>query len=294
MGRVELLRRYRHFVLDCDGVLWHSAEAIAGAVEAVRRLRESGADVVFMTNNSTRTREAYLSKFTELGFDGVRVEDINTSGSAVAEHCQAKGFDKVFAIGETGLVDECRQLGIEVVQDGGSGDAMDDTEFARTETDAGVKAVVMGWDRTFNYRKLSLASLYLQGGAQLVATNPDASDKVGGRFMPGNGCAVAAVQYSVNDPYGERTTVVGKPNGKLIDSLLDKYGFKREATLMVGDRLDTDIKFAVNGKIDSLLVLSGCSTKDEADQAADEVAPTFVADDLRAALDEPLEPFQQG
>ena len=289
---VRLLQKYRHFLLDCDGVLWHSATAIRGAREAVARIRAAGADVVFVTNNATKTREAYLAKFEQLGFAGVAVREVNTSGSAAAEYCARAGLTKVFCIGEAGVTDECRALGLEVVADDAAGPAMDDAEFESTVLASGVKAVVVGWDRHFSYRKLALASLYLQAGAALVACNPDASDKMAsGRFMPGNGCQVAAIQYSVGDAAGQRTVVAGKPNGALIQALIDKYKFDRAATLMVGDRLDTDILFAQNGGVDSLLVLSGCTSREDLALGHGNSAgahPTYVAVDLFAGLDSDL------
>ncbi|GBG25780.1 Glycerol-3-phosphate phosphatase [Hondaea fermentalgiana] len=284
MGGRKLLDVYKNFVLDCDGVLWHSATAIAGSVEAVSRMRAAGKRVVFVTNNSTKSRQAYLDKFEALKFEGVEVEHINTSGSAAAELCKLGGHKKVFAIGEPGLMEEFKAVGVETVEV--SSDAktgMDEAEFENAKLEEGVSAVVVGWDRNFSFRKLCLASLYIQAGAKLIATGLDPSDKVGGKSMPGNGCNVNAIQYSVDDPQGEHTTVAGKPNSHLMENILNKYNFTGSETLMVGDRLDTDIKFA-EGQAKSLLVLSGCTPIEEYESRTD-VKPTHVAADLATALD---------
>lgn len=284
-GPRKLLDAYKNFILDCDGVLWHSASAIAGSVEAVARMKKEGKRVVFVTNNSTKSRQAYLDKFNSLGFHGVELSDINTAGSAAAELCKKANVSKVFCIGESGLVEEFKALGIEVIRDNG-GVSMDDEEFEKTKLEENTQAVVVGWDRSFSFHKLAMASLYVQAGARLIATGMDPSDVVGGRAMPGNGCVVSAIQYSLDDPNGEKTTVAGKPNPELMANLLEKYGFDGAETIMVGDRLDTDIKFA-EGKASSLLVLSGCTPLDEHESRTD-IKPTYVADDLASALDKEI------
>lgn len=281
MSGRRLLDQYRNYILDCDGVLWHSAAAIAGSVAAVARMRAAGKRVVFVTNNASTSRADYALKFARLGFKDVSEADILSSGSAAADYCAAHKLAKAFVIGEPGLVTELEAQGVKCVRED-SDEPLHDEAFAAIKLDDAVAAVVVGWDRAFSYRKLCFASLYLQAGAQLVATNPDASDKVGGRFMPGNGCSVAAIQVSVNDPAGAKTVVTGKPSKALMQAVLAKYDFDPKETIMVGDRLDTDIAFA-SGLIDSLLVLSGCTSVEEA--ASGTPKPTFVAESLAEALD---------
>jgi ribonucleotide monophosphatase NagD (HAD superfamily) len=129
-----------------------------------------------------------------------------------------------------------------------------------------VGAVVCGWDLTFNFAKLCLASLHLQRspGLVFVATNTDAFDRLHDRNVPGNGCAVAALETAV----GRRAVTVGKPSAWLIQHLLGAHGLDPRRTVVVGDRLDTDIQLGVVGGTDSILVGTGCATLVELEEAA--------------------------
>jgi len=276
---VKLISRFRNFILDCDGVIWHGNAAIASSVKAIDDLRASGAQVIFMTNNATKSRKEYVEKFKRLGISSFLEEDVFTSASNAADVCQSHGFQKVFAVGEQGLVDELKLRHINVVEENNE-KGVSEEEFLEMPFEENVQAVVVGFDRNFTYRKLCLASVYLQKGAKLVATNPDASDRVGAFFMPGNGCSVASIQYSVNEK-GENTIWCGKPERSLLDRILNQRGFIPEETLMVGDRLDTDIAFA-NGIIKSLLVLTGCTSAEDLKNST--IKPDFVAESLATSL----------
>jgi len=281
---MKILEKFKHVILDCDGVLWHGNELIAGSVEAVNRLKQAGIDVLFVTNNATKTRTTYVEKFTKLGFSGVAKDDVISSGSAAAQFCKNQGFKSAFVIGEAGLVEELTACNVSVVQESGT-DLLGEAEFAKIKIDP-VDAVVVGWDKRFDYRKLCFASLHLQAGAKLVACNPDSNDVVGDRRMPGNGCALAALQTSVDDPTGEQTIITGKPSSVLATQVVKQYGFDPTATLMVGDRLDTDIAFAGHGGFSSLLVLTGCTGIEAAKAATGPRAPTLISSSLAHALDE--------
>jgi ribonucleotide monophosphatase NagD (HAD superfamily) len=233
-----------------------------------------------------------VDKFEAMGFDtsGTFTNDLNTSASFAAEHCESNGLDKVFAIGEPGLFAELRLCGINVLHEEGSA-GLSDRDFEALKLSDGVKAVVVGYDHEFSYKKLCIASLYLQAGARLVVTNMDSADRVGGRMQPGNGCNAAAILQSLDNP-NFPMTVTGKPNPDLLDQLLLKYNMDPAKTIMCGDRLDTDILFG-GGKIDTLLVLSGVSTSEHvrrlpaAGGAGDSAGarPTYVADTLLSALE---------
>ena len=127
-------------------------------------------------------------------------------------------------------------------------------------------AVVCGWDLTFNFAKLCLASLHLQRdpGLVFVATNKDAFDRLHDRTVPGNGCAVAALETAV----GRAAVTVGKPSAWLISHLLAAHGLDPRRTVVLGDRLDTDIQLGVVGGTDSILVGTGCATLADLEVAA--------------------------
>jgi 4-nitrophenyl phosphatase len=193
-----LLARYDTFLLDCDGVLWDATTPIEGAVDAINTLKAEGKQVIFLTNNAAKTRSFYVEKFRELGFGTIDVHSINTSASAAADMCVNCGYSKVFVCGEEGLVAELQAQGIDTVWEK-EARGMTRPEFDEIEIDKDVQAVVAGWDGNFAFRKLCLASLYVQEGAQLVITNEDSAVKspTPGRMMPGNGSTSGAILRSV-------------------------------------------------------------------------------------------------
>jgi len=280
---MKLLHKYRNFLVDCDGVLWNGNAVIASSVDAINRLMEQGKNVVFVTNNSTKSRRAYCEKFSKLGFNNISENLICSSSSYAAEVCLANKFNPVFVIGEKGLVDELELVGIRVTQDESSG-YLGDEEFKNMQTDSNVKAVVVGWDRSFNYRKLCHASMLIQAGASFVATNTDPYDTLEGRNMPGNGCMVSAIQCSVDDIAGKNTIVTGKPNPDLLQFILGKHHFNPQESIMIGDRLDTDMQFA-SGVIDSLLVFTGCTQPNQLNSLSENMKPTYATTNLISALE---------
>lgn len=178
---------------------------------------------------------------------------------------KAAGYEKVFMVGSPGFREELEEFGICVVEapEDGPGERVDNSALAKAILDPEVRAVVCGYDQRFSFRKLVLASFYIQAGAVFIATNQDAYDTVDGRNVPGNGCQVAAIERSLkaptDDPYAQdkRTITCGKPSPGFMQSLLKEYGYKREETIMIGDRVDTDIIFGNSCDVDTALVLSG-------------------------------------
>jgi 4-nitrophenyl phosphatase len=230
-------------------------------------LRAQGKRVFFVTNNSSKSRAQYMDKFKKLQIP-VSLEELVPSSWAAAEYLNARHPEvkKAFVIGSQGLVDELALVGIESVCGADPSYATkifaSESEFLAAEADPEVGAVVCGWDLTFNYAKLCLASLHLQKNSDVVfvATNKDAFDKLADRNVPGNGCAVAALEQSV----GRAAITVGKPSPWLVERLVSKHKLDPKRTLMVGDRLDTDIQLGVVGGTGSMLVGTGCTSTVEA------------------------------
>jgi phosphoglycolate phosphatase len=282
------LARHDAFLVDCDGVLWLAGEAIPGAAETVQMLRRMKKQVIFVTNNSTSSREAYAEKFRKrLGLD-VDPTDIVTSASATAQflaerHPECK---KAFVCGGQGVIDELALAGIESVGGPVDGDVtrFSEEDFSAARLDQDVSAVVMGWDLRFNFFKLCMASLYVQRGCRFIATNRDAFDKLTDRNIPGNGAMVAAVEASLPDH--DPPTVCGKPSVELANALMSRFELDPERTCMIGDRLDTDIEFGNNAGMTSLLVLTGTTELHQLEgiERDDALRPTVVADAISRLL----------
>jgi glycerol 3-phosphatase-2 len=245
------------FLFDLDGVLYRGDDPVPMAAEAVTRLRTAGKRLAFVTNNSSRTPESVAAKLVSVGIPA-GAHEVETSAMATAELLGDRGTRTAFVVGEDGVREALTGAGIVLVDaDGHVPDV-----------------VVVGIDRAADYAKLAAASLFVRGGAALVATNADASYPDPEGLLPGAGALLAAITATT----GAIPEVVGKPHAPLLRAALVRAGGGRP--LVIGDRLDTDIEGAAALRWHSLLVLTGVSTR--SDLAVSPVAPTYVADDLGA------------
>jgi HAD superfamily hydrolase (TIGR01450 family) len=241
------------WVLDLDGVVWLADQPIAGAADAVARLRVAGQRVLFATNNSwapVGEVEAKLARF------GIAAQgDVVTSARAAAGLVEPG--ERVLVCGGPGIVEAVTERGGVVVRDGDA------------------EVVMVGFDPAFDYERLRAAAGAVRAGARLVATNDDATYPTPDGPIPGGGSIVAAVAYAA----GVTATVAGKPHAPMADLVRALGG---EEGTMVGDRPATDGDFATALGYRFALVLSGVTT------AADlPVSPTpdVVADSLAALVD---------
>jgi phosphoglycolate/pyridoxal phosphate phosphatase family enzyme len=257
--------RYDAFLFDLDGVLYRGADPVPGAAEALARLRAAGKRVAFVTNNASATPAAVARRLNTAGVEAGE-DEIETSALATAALLAGRGVTNAFVLGEEGIRDALAKVGIRVVnaEGGGAGD--------------GVEVVVIGLDRSADYDKLRSAAMLVDAGAALIATNPDGSFPApGGARWPGAGALVAAVEATTD----VRAEVVGKPNAPIFRAALERAGGGEP--LVVGDRIDTDIVGASALGWHSLLVLTGISTREEAERSA--TPPTYVGVDLRALFE---------
>jgi glycerol-1-phosphatase len=258
-----LASRFDAFLFDLDGVLYRGAVAVDGAVEAMARLRALGGRVAFVTNNSSRTPEAVAAKLRGLGIPA-DASEVETSALTTATMLAERGVATAFVVGEEGITRALRDRGVTVVEG----------------EPAVVDVVVVGLDRQADYAELRTASILVESGVPLVATNADASfPAADGRAWPGAGALLAAIEVTT----GARAEVVGKPNPPIMRAALARAG--GGTPLVIGDRIDTDIAGAHAIGWDSLLVLTGITRRE--DVAASDVQPTFVGEDLGALFETP-------
>lgn len=214
---------------DLDGVVWLAHEPITGSVEAVAALREAGRRVLFVTNNSMATQQQHVDALASIGVPATG----DVVSSAMAAASLVERGDRVLVVGGDGIVEAVERRGAVAVP-------------VREHPDAsGFDAVLVGLDRRFDYDRLAIAAAAVREGARLVGTNSDPTYPTPQGFLPGGGSILAAVATAADaDP-----VVCGKPHppmAALIADLLssDDAPFDPDATLMVGDRPDTDGRFA--------------------------------------------------
>jgi HAD superfamily hydrolase (TIGR01450 family) len=256
------IRPYDHVLLDLDGCLWVGEDACEGAVEAVAALREAGAEVLFLTNDVRHAPEDFVRKLWRLGFQASLAEVV-TVGAALQYQLSGRGHASAFVVGSQPLVDHVAAAGLRI---------LNRTPFA-TRADV----VVVGAHDEFGYDELRIAAQAAARGAELVAATRDATFPMPDGPWPGTGAVLAAIETAA----GRRADlVVGKPEPAMYDAARDRLGPGR--MLAVGDLLDIDVAGARRAGLDSALVLTGGTTREQAEAA--DPRPTHVADSLAALV----------
>lgn len=261
-----LAQGFQRFVLDLDGVVWRGPEAIPGAPETIRALRDAGRRFAFVTNNSAHPPEIYAKKLARFGAGG-DPEEVITSAHATARMLQSRYPDlrgrTVFLIGGSGLQQQVTDAGLHLLE----GDQA-----------AGANMVIVGLDTALTYEKLRLATLAIRAGALFVATNDDPTLPAEKGEWPGNGATIAALRAST----GKDPLIAGKPETVMLELAKERVG--GSPALVVGDRVSTDIAAAQAFGWPSALVLSGSTTV--ADLAAAPVWPDAVLRSLPDVLED--------
>ena len=244
---------YRGWLFDLDGTVYVGERLVPGAAELIAGLRAAGRRAAFLSNKPLETRADYARKLTRLGIPA-GADDVINSSLVLARHL--RGLDRgapVFVIGEAPMLAEMRAHGFEV------------------RDDARVRWVVIAFDRTFTYAKLDTALQAVKGGARLIATNPDRTCPVEGGEIPDCAGMIAAVE-AVTDRRVE--VIVGKPSPIILEVALAALGVPASESVIVGDRIETDIMMGKRGGLATVLVLSGVTRPD--DPRIDTLAPDHV------------------
>jgi 4-nitrophenyl phosphatase len=283
----EFIDKFDVFLLDCDGVLWSGDHVFEGIPETIAYLRSQGKRTVFVTNNSTKSRAEYLKKLKGANIP-CDVEDVFGSSYSAAIYISRilkppTGKHKVFVLGESGVEQELESEGVPYV--GGT-----DPAFRRDITTEDFKAiadgsaldpevgvVLCGLDYHINYLKLALGMHYIRRGATFLATNLDSTLPMHHDLFLGAGSCVVPLSNAT----GMTPLELGKPSQAMMDAVEGKFQLNRARTCMIGDRLNTDIKFGIEGKLGGTLhVLTGVNKKEDWEKKDAIAVPSFYADKL--------------
>jgi NagD protein len=236
-------REIRSWLMDMDGVLVHEEVAIPGAPEFIGRLRERGIPFLVLTNNSIYTRRDLAARLRTSGLD-VPEESIWTSALATAGFLEdQRPGGSAFVIGEAGLTTALHAAGY-------------------TLTERSPDYVVLGETRTYSIESMTRAIRLIAGGARFIATNPDATGPSPDGPTPATGSVAALISRAT----GVQPYFVGKPNPLMMRSALNAIEAHSEDTAMIGDRMDTDVISGLEAGLETVLVLTGVTTRDEAER----------------------------
>jgi 4-nitrophenyl phosphatase len=258
--QVKTLDQIRALIIDMDGVLVRGATPLPGLSEFFSVLDTRKLDFIVATNNATTTPELLAGR---LGAAGVQIppSHVITSAMAAADYLRHHGNidGKVFMVGEPALRQALESAGFEIC----------------TEANGAI-AVVVGLDREVSWRKLSEAAYALGNGAMFIGTNPDPSIPTERGIAIGNGALLAALQAAT----GIKPLIIGKPEIPLFELALHKLDTQPDETLVLGDRLDTDILGGKNAGLATALLLTGVTDRHDLENAS--IRPDWVFEDLKA------------
>jgi HAD superfamily hydrolase (TIGR01450 family) len=237
-------RLFDGYVFDLDGTVYLGEELLPGAKETLGALKERSG-VVYLTNKPLEMPADYAAKLSRLGVETGPDEVISSTDALLLYLERHAPEARLFVVGEPPLIQLLISAGYDVLQEA-----------------EGVEVVVVSFDRTFDYRKLQVSFDAVRAGARIVATNPDAyCPTPGGGGLPDCAAMLAAIEASTG---AHAEAIVGKPSPHMALALLDRLGVPARDTLLVGDRLATDIRMANEAGIASALVLTGATGLEEA------------------------------
>ena len=257
------------YLTDMDGVLHREGSVIPGAEEFISALREEEIPFMVLTNNSMQTPRDLSAKLVRMGLH-IEPERIWTSATATANFLSKQaGQASAYVIGEAGLTTALHEEGWIL-------------------TDADPDFVVLGETRTYSFEAISTAANLIMGGARFIATNPDVTGPGPHGVIPATG-AVAAMITAMT---GKKPYYVGKPNPVMMRTALNNIGAHSENTVMIGDRMDTDVKAGLEAGMRTILVRTGIS--DDAEIARYPYRPTTILDSVAELANRVHDPFGDG
>ncbi len=231
---IENIKGKSGFIIDMDGVIYHGNKLLPGVTEFVNWLESSGKKYLFLTNSPERTPRELQEKMKRLGIT-IGEEHFYTSAIATASFLSSQNPNgSAYIIGDAGLIHAMYSVGY-------------------TVNNVNPDYVVVGDTHSYNFEKIELAVNLVLKGARLIGTNPDISGPVENGITPSTKALIAPIEIAS----GKKAYYVGKPNPLMMRSALKILGVKREDAIVIGDRMDTDVRCGLESELDTLLVLSG-------------------------------------
>lgn len=257
------LKDKRLFLLDMDGTIYLDQELFDGTLDFLEYVRRLGGRYIFLTNNSSKSVTAYIDKLEKLGI-AATADDFFTSTEATTLYLKTKNYHRIYAFGTKSFRTQLAQSGLPVTD--------------RLEED--IDCLCMGFDTELTFQKLEDACILLGRGIDYIATNPDWVCPTWYGYVPDCG----SVSWMLEKATGRKPYFIGKPEPTMAYLAMEKTGFSKEETVLIGDRVYTDIACGVNAGIDTIFVLSGEGTM--ADVEASETKPSYIYQNIRAVYEE--------
>ncbi|MFO7637636.1 MAG: TIGR01457 family HAD-type hydrolase [Clostridia bacterium] len=252
---MSAIKGKKGFLCDMDGVIYHGNQLLPGAKEFVEWLQEKEKAFLFITNSSERSPRELSQKLARLGLQ-VGEEHFYTSALATASFLAGqRPGSSAYVIGEAGLINALYDAGLSM-------------------NDVNPDYVIVGETRSYSFEKIEKAVMLIQKGAKLIGTNPDKTGPTEKGIMPATGALTAPIEIAT----GKKAYYVGKPNPLMMRHAVKTLGIAIEDTIIVGDRMDTDIVAGTESEIDTILVLTGVTTREKVNDFS--YAPTYIMENI--------------
>lgn len=260
-----MLKDKKLFLLDIDGTIALDTTLIDGTLDFMNHVLSIGGKYIFITNNSTKSIDDYVIKFEKLG---IKVDETSFVTSSYATALYLKETykdDKIFVLGTKSFVHELKKFGVNVTE----------------KQDEDIVCVVVGFDNELEYKKIeNICELLLTRDIDYIATNPDLVCPTTFGFVPDCGAICEMIGHAVK----REPLYIGKPNKKIVEMCLKQTGFTKEQTLVIGDRLYTDIACGINGGVDTCVVFTGEAKQEDLENT--EFKPTYSFDTIKELYEE--------
>lgn len=260
---LNTLKNKKLFLLDMDGTIYLDNDLFDGTMDFLEYVKSIGGKYIFLTNNSSKSVDKYIEKLGNLGIETTE-EDFLTSTNATVLYLEKKNYRKIYAFGTTSFKEQLKAAGLPIT------DKLED----------GIDCLCMGFDTELTFQKLEDACILLNRGVDYVATNPDWVCPTWYGYVPDCG-SVSQMLYNATK---RKPIFIGKPEPTMALLAMEKTGFGKEETAVMGDRLYTDIACGVNAGISSIFVLSGEGTME--DVKTSDVKPEFIYKNIREVLND--------
>ena len=261
---MKALNEKKFFLLDMDGTIYLDCDLFDGTLEFLARVKEKGGKYLFVTNNSSKSVSAYVEKLESIGIPATADDFLTSTDATILYLNENYSGKKFYSFGTRSFTEQLREGGVNVTL------TPDDDVFG----------IVMGNDTELTFGKLEDACILLNRDIVYIATNPDWVCPTRYGYAPDCG-SVAEMLFRATK---KRPKFIGKPQPEMLLLAMEKYGYSKDESVMIGDRVYTDIASGYNAGIDTILVLSGEGTREDAN--ASDTKPTYIMDGIRDVLNE--------
>ena len=253
------LKNKKFFLLDMDGTIYLDNDLFDGTLDFLSAIKSAGGRYLFVTNNSSKSTDAYVQKLAKIGIEACE-DDFLTSTDATCLYLKRYEGKKFYVSGTRSFASQLRASGV----------------ITTTDIEDDIFGIVMGNDTELTFKKLDdVSRLLTERNLVYIATNPDWVCPTSYGYVPDCGSVAEMIKRAT----GKSPVFIGKPKPEMLVLAMEKFGYLKEETLMVGDRVYTDIASGYNAGVDTVLVLSGEGTEEDA--RTSETKPTYIMNDIR-------------